>query len=116
MKPLPTEFRSDGYCFQLLRRAGTVALLAKRKTPRSCPNFEVVIIQTRPAEQIFGNRLPAREMMPPSESWGVLGWSDSNFPAAETRFNRLCRALRKGRIPFQGFAVAPSRLARHISL
>jgi hypothetical protein len=106
---LSTRFRSDGFDFQLVRREGPVALLAKQKPNYSQPSFEVVIIQTRPAEHIFGRDLPEREVMPPSESWGTLGWSYADLAGAESRFNRLCPARRKGLFPPKGFTPGASK-------
>jgi len=88
MTPLPDQFRSDGFDFRMLKRAGDVALLVKSK-PDGTPSYEVVVIQHRPAEVICGREYPAREAMPRSEGWGASGWTYIDRDAAEVRFDKL---------------------------
>jgi hypothetical protein len=109
---LPTQFRSDGFDFRLIRRKGTVAMLAKQKPHHSRPSYEVIIIQKRPSERVFGQNLPAREVMPASETWGTLGWSYIDRVCAEARFDQLCQAQRKGHFPPKGFVPSASKAAR----
>ncbi len=106
---MPTQFRSDGFNFRLVRRDGMVALLSKQKTQHDRPSFEVVVIQTRPAERIFGRELPEREAMPGSECWGRFGWSYGDRAGATARFNQLCLLRRKGHFPPKGSATTASK-------
>jgi hypothetical protein len=112
MNPIPEKFRSDRFDFQLLRRQGDVALFSKQKPQHSRPTFEVVVIQRRPAERIFGRNLPNREVMLSNESWGALGWSFSDFASAKARFDQLCQAQRKGHFPSKGIARGASKGSR----
>jgi hypothetical protein len=109
VESFPEQFRSDGFNFRLLKRQGRVALLAKEKPQHSHPSFEVVHIQLHPAERVFGQDLPEREAMPPTESWGTLGWSYCALADAEARFNQLCKAHRKGHSLPKGFAATASQ-------
>jgi len=89
MTPLAKTFRFDGFDFELVQREGDVALFRKSKPTHRDPSYEVVILRKHP-EQTFpsGKFYPARESMPPSESWGTEGWSYSDLPSAKTRFNK----------------------------
>ena len=109
LKRLPTKFDSGGFRFQQMRRHGKVALFSKTKLGHSHPTYEVVIIQTHPAERIFGRDLPQREVMPPSETWGTLGWSDSDLGSALNRFNRLVESRSKVRLQASGVAASASQ-------
>ncbi len=88
MIPLPKTFRQGGFDFRLLKRRGSVALFAKSKGGGR-DHHELVIIQQRPAETIYGRQYPARETMPSSEDWGTYGWSPHNLAEAERRFAML---------------------------
>ena len=103
MTPLPDQFRNDGFDFRLLKRAGTVALLAKVR-PNGTPSYEVVVIQHRPAEVICGREYPAREAMPKSKDWGTSGWTYADREAADTRFNKLTNGRKDAVSSSQGLA------------
>lgn len=91
MKALPSAFTLDGFAFRQIARRGDVALFAKRK-PRHCRDtFEVVIVQRHAAKNIMGRDYPERESMPPSESWGVAGWSHADLESARRKFHELAR-------------------------
>ena len=107
--PLPEQFRYDNSDFRLRRRDGRVALFTRTKFGYACSTYEVVVIQTHPAERMFGRDLPEREAMPPSESWGTLGWTYTNIVEAEARFKRLCRCERQGHLQPEGFPASASK-------
>ena len=96
MKTIPVQFAHDGFNLRLLKRTGDVALFAKSKPTHSRDTFEVVLIQHHPAESICGRAYPARESMPPSESWGTLGWSYPNLEDAQEKFRALVQGRREG--------------------
>ena len=89
MQTLPTEFTFDQFQFRQLARAGDVALFEKSKPHHSRPCYEVVVVQHHPAQTIHGRQYPEREAMPPSESWGTLGWSPADLLAAQRKFQFL---------------------------
>lgn len=107
-QPLALKFRIGGFEFEQIRRQGDVALLSKTKPSHTHSTFEVVIIQVHPAEHIFGRDRPQRESMPPSETWGTCGWSDSSLERAIFRFNWLVAKCRKGHLPPAGSAASAS--------
>ena len=92
MKPLDQNFSYDSFTFRPMARLGDVALLEKAKSSHASPSYEVVILQVHPATHIHGRDYPARESMPPSESWGKFGWTYSHLNAAEAKFRQLAAA------------------------
>ena len=89
MRTLPTMFSYDKFDFTQLRRQGQIALFSKKKPEHSEPTFEVVRIQVHKAGTMFGKNYPDRELMPPSEDWGVNGWSYPDLASAKAKFNSL---------------------------
>lgn len=89
MNTLPTEFAFDGCQFRQFARQGDVVLLERTRADHRCSMYEVAIIQRQPARNIHGRDYPKRESMPPTASWGELGWSFDDLPSAETRFDEL---------------------------
>ena len=92
MKILPTTFRSGSFDFELLKRDGDIALFRKTKPRLRFESLEVVIIQTHETFEIKGKLIPAGEHLPPSGQWGVKGWTYSDRPSAERKFNQLISA------------------------
>ncbi len=105
---LATEFKSGGFEFKQMRRHGKVALFLKAKRGHSHTTYETVIIQTHPAERVFGRDLPDREVMPSSETWGTQGWSDSDLERALARYNRLAAICSKPNFPLAGSSASAS--------
>ncbi len=90
MKPIDTHFKYDGFTFQLIQRERDVALFEKSKPTHRDPTYEVVILQQHPEHKFPSGKIyPAREAMPPSESWGTHGFSYSDLASAKARFNNL---------------------------
>ena len=89
MKRLEPQFTYDGFAFRLLERMGDVAILEKSKPHHPSASYEVVIVQRHPAQSIHGRDYPARESMPPSESWGALGWSLASLADAKRKSDQL---------------------------
>ncbi len=98
MTLLLDQFRSDGFDFRLLKRAGDVALLVKSK-PGGTPSYEVVKLVCAPDREMFGRIIPAHEAMPPSESWGQRGWTYCDHDRAEVKFAKLSAAETGARPP-----------------
>ena len=90
-QPLSETWNDGSWRFQLLKRSGMVALVAKSQGGRDA--FEVVVIQRHAAHAWpDGSRAPARETMPSSEKWDTYGWSPYDLPAAEAKFAELATA------------------------
>ena len=88
MKPLPKTFTKGGFDFIVIERLGNVALLSKTKN--GAKSYEVVIIQSHNGYTIGNKTIEAAESMPPSESWGRLGWSYTSLDEAIKRFDQQC--------------------------
>ena len=99
---LASHFVSDGFEFRLIDRRGDVALFKKSKLGRQF--YEVVIVQELPAGTIFGRSYPAREAMPPSEAWGIHGWSLTTAERAQEKLAELLRVR-------DGCPISPGRTA-----
>jgi hypothetical protein len=91
MQTLPETFRYDSYDFTQIKRVGNVALFSKHKAGHTQTHYEVFIVQQHPAETIRGIPYPEREKMPHTETWGTLGFTPYDLPAAERRFNELVK-------------------------
>lgn len=86
MKTIEPKFKTNGFCFEMLKREGNVALFTKSKPSYGFDSYEVVIIQQLPAQTIYSREYPPREAMPSSESWGRAGWTCSTRERADERF------------------------------
>ena len=110
MIPLPRYFRCGGFDTKVILREGRIALLEKSK-PGGTESYEVVVIQHRPAEIVFGKEHPARESMPCSESWGQEGWTYKDRQSAEKKFFLV---LRNSRFSGKGHAPNASKEAARV--
>ena len=72
MKPIPNNFRKNGYDYTLLERQGMIAVYEQHRDERTFA-YEVVKIRLRPAREIGGKTLEASERLPSDEDWGTLG-------------------------------------------
>jgi hypothetical protein len=90
VRPLPQQFKRDGFNFRLIQRAGPIAMFAKTKPRWTREFWEVVKVQSLPAMKLPGGRVcPPHEAMPCPEDWGVNGWSYSDLPSAEAKYASL---------------------------
>jgi len=96
---IPETLTHDGFRFQQIHRHGDVALSEKRKSNHRDSSFEVVRIQTHPAEVIFGKCYPEREAMPPAEAWGAHGWTYTRLEDALRKFQALAESSQEGPFP-----------------
>jgi hypothetical protein len=93
-KPLPKEFRRDGFDYRKIAREGNAAIYEQRWTGCAEPSvcYEVIRIRPREGFQIGGRFIEPAEVYPNSEAWGVDGFTFADKDAA---FAKL-RALRSG--------------------
>lgn len=93
-RPLTFPFKAGGFEHLLVQRDGDVCLVQ-----RGPWNFEVVLIQHRPAETFPGGKsYPPRETYPKPTQWGTAGWSYTTQANAEKRFRwQVDEARRKSR-------------------
>jgi len=93
MKPLATTFTRSGWTFKQLAREGRIAVYVKRQG--SFHTWEVIKIAQK-GECIFkGRHLEAREVYPPSESWGVKGWACQSKQRAYRKMDELLAAQKE---------------------
>jgi hypothetical protein len=94
-RPLPTQFRRDGFDFRQIAREGDVGIYAQ--VWNGCPDlavcFEVIRVKRRQGFEIKGKLIEPAEVYPNSEAWGLDGFTFADKDAA---FAKL-RALRNGR-------------------
>jgi hypothetical protein len=93
-KPLPKEFRRDGFAFRQIARQGNAAIYEQRWTGCAQPSvcYEVIRVRYRDGFHIGGRFVEPAEVYPNSEAWGVDGWTVTTLDAA---YEKL-RALRSG--------------------
>jgi len=90
-KPLPKEFRRDGFNYQQIAREGDVAIYEQTWTGMSEPSpcWEVIRIRRHEGFQIRGRFVEPAEVYPNSEAWGTDGFTFSDKEAAFAKFREL---------------------------
>ena len=87
-KPLPKQFRHDGFTYRQIAREGDAAIY--EQTWNGCENpsvsWEVIRVRRREGFRINGRFVEAAEVYPRSESWGVDGFT---FTDKDTAFAKL---------------------------
>jgi hypothetical protein len=90
-RPLPKEFRRDGFHFSQIGRERDVAIYAQVwdgcPDPAAC--FEVVRVKRRQGFQIGGRFVPPAEVYPASKLWGTDGFTLTNRDAAFAKLREL---------------------------
>jgi hypothetical protein len=91
-KPLPKEFRRDGFNYRQIYREGDFAIYRQTwKGNDHSAAFEVVRIKQRQGFEIGGRFIPPAEVYPRSEQWGELGWTFCNKEAAFAKLREICK-------------------------
>src|SRR5215471_16704742 len=87
-RPLPKQFRRDGFTYRQISREGDVALYEQRWT--GCPDpavcFEVIRVRRREGFRIRGRFVEPAEVYPKSKSWGVDGFTVTDRNKAWDKF------------------------------
>jgi hypothetical protein len=90
-KPLPKEFRRDGFNYRQIARQGDAAIY--QQTWSSCSNpsvcYEAIRIRCRDGFRIGGRFVEPAEVYPNSEAWGTDGFTFSSKEAAFAKFREL---------------------------
>lgn len=88
-KPLPKEFRRDGFDYRQIAREGNAAIYKQRWAgcvePSVC--YEAVRIRCRDGFQIGEKFVEPAEVYPNSKAWGTDGFTFTDEDAA---FAKLC--------------------------
>lgn len=76
MIPLPATYSKHGYTMTLHYRTDDIAVYSQRDPETDqVYGYEVFIIQKFEDRTMFGNVIPARESVPPSEKWGTEAYT-----------------------------------------
>lgn len=90
-KPLPKEFRRDGFTFRQIAREGNAAIY--EQTWNGCGNptvcYEVIRIRRRDGFQIADRFVEPAEVYPSSEVWGAGGFTFTNRDKAWAKFSEI---------------------------
>jgi hypothetical protein len=90
-KPLPKEFRRDGFTYRQIAREGNAAIY--EQTWGGCSNpsicYEVIRIRRREGFQIGEKFVEAYEVYPNTNSWGVDGFTLTDKDAAFAKLGEL---------------------------
>lgn len=94
MKPLPPVFDQNSFHFRQLQRTETHALYEKTlKSNGRVSDYEVIKIRKCPAGSFVKDgkefQVEAKESFPPSEQWGVNGWTFLDLESAKKRFYEI---------------------------
>ena len=90
-RPLPTQFRHDGFDYRQIAREGDAAIYEQVWAGCSIPSvrYEVVRIRRREGFEIGGRLIEPAEVYPNSEAWGVDGFTLTDKDAAFAKFRKL---------------------------
>ena len=87
-KPLPKEFRRDGFNYRRIAREGNAAIYEQRWT--GCPDpavcFEVIHVRRHEGFRIGSRFVQPAEVYPKSDAWGVDGFTFTDWDKAWDRF------------------------------
>jgi hypothetical protein len=92
-KPLPKEFRRDGFNYRQIARQGDAAIYEQTWTGIANPSpcWEVIRIRSRDGFRIGGRFVEPAEVYPNSEAWGVDGFTFTDKDAAFAKLRRISR-------------------------
>jgi hypothetical protein len=87
-RPLPKEFRHDGFDYRQIVREREAAIYEQSWSGCADPSicYEVIRIRRRDGFQIDGRFVEPAEIYPNSEAWGVDGFTFTNRNRAWAKF------------------------------
>ena len=90
-KPLPQEFRHDGFTYRQIAREENAAIYEQRWSGCQTPSvaYEVIRIRRREGFQIRGRFVEPAEVYPKSEAWGVDGFTFTDKGAAFAKLQEM---------------------------
>ena len=90
-RPLPREFRHDGFTFRQIERTKNAAIYEQTWDGSSNPSvcYEVIRIRCREGFKIGERWVEPAEVYPNSEVWGKDGFTFTDKDAAFTKFHEL---------------------------
>jgi hypothetical protein len=92
-KPLPTEFRRDGFTYRQIARDGEAAIYEQSWDGCADPSvcYEVIRIRKREGFEIGGRLVEPAAVYPKSEAWGTDGWTLPSRDAAFAKLREISR-------------------------
>lgn len=101
-KPLPKEFRRDGFNYKQIAREGNAAIYEQRWTgcAEASVCYEVIRIRRRDGFQIGGRFIEAAEVYPNSEAWGTDGFTFTDRDAAFAKLRKIRHQNATARVPW----------------
>ena len=90
-KPLPKEFRRDGFEYRQIAREGNAAIYEQRWTgcAEASVCYEVIRIRRREGFEIGGRFVGPAEVYPASKLWGTDGFTLTDRDAAFAKLREL---------------------------
>ena len=90
-KPLPLQFRRDGFIYRQIARETDAAIYEQSWNGCSNPSvcYEVIRIRKREGFQIGSRFVEPAEIYPKSEAWGVDGFTLTNRDTAFAKFREI---------------------------
>jgi hypothetical protein len=90
-KPLPKEFRRDGFSYRRVAREGDAAIYEQTWDGYSNPSicYEVIRIRRREGFEIDGRVIQPAEVYPASKLWGTDGFTFTDRDAAFAKLHEL---------------------------
>ena len=91
-KPLPTQFRRDGFDYRQIAREGDAAIYEQTWSGCAEPSvcYEVIRVRRREGFQIDGRFVEPAEVYPNSDAWGVDGFTLIGKDAAFAKLREVC--------------------------
>jgi hypothetical protein len=92
-KPLPTQFRHDGFDYRQISRRREAAIYEQRWSGCRNPSvsYEVIRIRHREGFCIGGRFVEPAEVYPPSKAWGTDGFTLTDKGAAFAKLHERSR-------------------------
>lgn len=89
-KPLPTQFRRDGFDFRQIVRQGDAAIYEQTWSGCAEPTaaYDLIRIRRREGFQIGGRFVEPAEFYPNSEVWGTDGFTFTNKESAFAKLRK----------------------------
>jgi hypothetical protein len=90
-RPLPKEFRRDGFEYRQIAREGNGAIYEQRWTgcAEASVCYEVIRIRRREGFEVAGRFVGPAEIYPNSEAWGVNSFTLTDKDAAFAKLREL---------------------------
>jgi hypothetical protein len=92
-RPLPKEFRRDGFTYRQIARENDGAIYEQTWAGCAEPSvcYEAIRVRFRDGFHIGGRFVEPAEVYPNSEAWGVDGWTLLTLDAAFAKLREFCK-------------------------